>query len=93
MKAAEITKMWSDAYEGIDAINHLAGNYLIDIDGDKAEVYAYATATQYKKAATQGTTREFVGTYNFKVERLEGKWRLHFFQYNLKYMTGNIEFK
>lgn len=93
MKATDITGMWAQAYTEIDAVNHLAGNYIIDIDGDKGEVYAYATATQYKKDATQGNTREFVGTYNFKVEKLDGQWRLNFFQYNLKYMTGNIEFK
>ena len=93
MKATAITKMWGDAYVGIDAVNHLAGNYLIDINGHTAEIYAYATATQYKKDATQGNTREFVGTYNFKVEKQNGEWKLNFFQYNLKYMTGNIEFK
>jgi len=93
MKATEITGMWAQAYTEVDAVNHLAGNYIIDVKGDTAEVYAYATATQYKKETTQGTTREFVGTYNFKVERIDGQWKLKFFQYNLKYMTGNIEFK
>ena len=93
MKATEITNMWAQAYTEVDAVNHLAGNYLIEIEGDTAEVFAYATATQYKKDATQGNTREFVGTYNFKVEKKDGIWKLNFFQYNLKYMTGNIEFK
>ena len=93
MKATEITGMWAQAYTEIDAVNHLAGNYIINIDGDQGDVYAYATATQYKKDATQGTTRDFVGTYNFKVEKKQGEWRLNFFQYNLKYMTGNIELK
>jgi hypothetical protein len=93
MKATDITAMWSQAYTEVDAVNHLSGNYLIDIDGEKAEVFAYATATQYKKKATQGNIREFVGTYNFKVVKNNGNWKLNFFKYNLKYMTGNIEFK
>ena len=48
---------------GIDSINHLAGNYLVDIHDMVATVFAYATATHYKASATKGTTREFVGTY------------------------------
>lgn len=93
MKASEITGMWSQAYAEIDAVNHLAGNYIIDIHGQNAEVFAYATATQYKKDAQEGSTRDFVGTYNFKATKLNGQWRLNSFQYNLKFMTGNIEFK
>ncbi|RNC85854.1 MAG: nuclear transport factor 2 family protein [Balneola sp.] len=93
MKATDITSMWAEAYTSIDAVNHLGGNYIIDIEDDHAKVFAYATATQYKEAATEGKTREFVGTYNLELRKENGQWKLYSFQYNLKYMTGNIEFK
>jgi hypothetical protein len=86
-----ICDMWQKGFEGIDAINHLAGNFLVNINNENASVFAYATATHYKRAATHGATREFVGTYNLHLVRKEKGWRIDEFKYNLKYATGNLE--
>ena len=67
----------------------LPENYLIEITGDEATVFAYATATHYKESATHGKTREMVGSYNLHVTKNEGGWRIDQFRYNLKYATGN----
>jgi SnoaL-like protein len=91
LRATEICAIWQAGFAGIDAINHLAGNYLIDIAGNNATVFAYATATHYKKAATKGTTREFVGTYDLTLVRHDNKWKVDSFRYNLKYATGNLD--
>src|SRR5436190_22513930 len=82
--AAHICETWKNGFAGIDAVNHLAGNYLIKINGDEATVFAYATATHYKESATHGKTREMVGSYNLHVIRNEGGWRIDQFRYNLK---------
>src|SRR5687767_8301381 len=42
-----ICRIWREGFTGIDAVNHLAGNYLIEITGDTADAFAYATATHY----------------------------------------------
>ena len=84
--------MWQNGFKGIDAINHLSENYLIDLNKSQASVFAYATATHFKKSATQGTTREFVGTYNLHLVNGNNGWRIDEFKYNLKYVTGNIDF-
>ncbi len=68
-----------------------AGNHLITIDGDSAEIFCYATATHYKKDAQNGHTREFVGTYELGAIRTLAGWRLNSFKYNLKYATGNLD--
>jgi hypothetical protein len=85
----EICEMWKQGFEGIDAVNHLAGNYLVSIHDTIATVFAYATATHFKKAATNGNTREMVGTYNIRLMRHGVGWRIYEFTYNLKYATGN----
>ena len=85
-----ICAIWKNGFAGIDAVNHLAGNYLVEIDKDSAKVFAYATATHYKKSATQGTTREFTGTYDLALARTASGWRIHQFKYNLKYTRGNL---
>ncbi len=91
MKSAkDICDEWQAGFEGLDAINHLAGNYLVTVEGDTAQVFAYATATHYKAAATRGTTREFVGTYNLGLLHTEAGWRINAFAYHLKYAQGNL---
>ena len=93
MTSQAIADMWSAGFKELDAVNHLGGNYLITTEGSTGEVFAYATATHYKAAAKEGTTRTFVGTYNLGLEKVNGEWRIGAFKYNLKYMTGNIELK
>jgi hypothetical protein len=92
LSAVEICKIWQDGFVGIDAVNHLAGNYLIEIKEDEASVFAYATATHYKKSATKGNTREFVGSYNLHLIKENVGWRINEFKYNLKYANGNVDF-
>jgi hypothetical protein len=93
MAAKEVCEVWQKGFEGLDAVNHLAGNHLVTINEQAADVFAYATATHYKSSATQGKTREFVGSYNLHLIYTEQGWRIDVFKYNLKYMNGNIEFK
>jgi len=90
IEAKDVCQMWADGFVGLDAIHHQAGHYLINVSGDKADIFAYAVATHYKKAATKGTTRSFVGSYDLKAEHTEKGWRLSQFKYNLKYIDGNI---
>src|SRR5687768_12392549 len=91
MKSKAICELWENGFVGIDSINHLAGNYLIQINDTIATVFAYATATHYKASATKGKTREFTGTYNISLMKHGIGWRIFRFQYNLKYATGNTD--
>ena len=90
MEAKDVCKMWSDGFIGLDAVHHQAGHYLINVSGDKADIFGYAVATHYKKAAIKETTRSFVGSYDLKAELTAKGWRLSQFKYNLKYIGGNI---
>jgi hypothetical protein len=90
--AAEICDMWKEGFKGLDAVHHQAGNYIISIETNVATVKAYAIASHYKKDATQGKIREFVGSYDLRLCEPEKGWRIRSFKYNLKYADGNIEF-
>jgi hypothetical protein len=89
MPAKDVCTMWDEGLSGLDAIHHQSGHYLITVQDDKAVIYAYGTATHYKKSATKGNTRTFVGSYDLKAERTPNGWRLSQFKFNLKYMEGN----
>jgi len=91
LAAKAICDMWSQGFTGIDAVHHQAGHYLITPNGDSANIYAYAVAMHYKKAAVKGSTRTFVGSYNMKAVQTIGGWRLSEFKYNLKFIDGNTD--
>jgi hypothetical protein len=86
-----ICETWRKGFVGIDSINHLASNYLVQVHDTVATVFAYATATHYKESATKGKTREFVGTYNISLMKHGIGWRIYEFKYTLKYSTGNLD--
>lgn len=90
MEAKDVCNMWNEGFADLDAIHHQAGHYLINVQGDKADIYGYGIALQYKKAATKGNTRTFVGSYDLRAERTGNGWRLSQFKFNLKYMEGNM---
>ncbi|RYZ00488.1 MAG: nuclear transport factor 2 family protein [Chitinophagaceae bacterium] len=91
MPAKDICHDWERGFEGLDGINHLSGNHLVSVNGPEATVFCYATATHFRKSATQGQTRSFVGTYDLHLVRTAVGWRIDAFTYQLKFMTGNAE--
>lgn len=92
MASQKICDLWDEGFQGIDAIHHQAGNYLVEIENDHARVTAYAIATHYKESASQGKTRTFVGSYDLGLKHTDHGWRIHSFKYNLKYVEGNTDF-
>ena len=93
LTARQICEMWADGFKDLDAVHHQAGNYVIELHGKNATAQAGSIATHYRKEATKGHTRTFVGTYDFKLEKLDGSWRITSFVYHLKYTEGNMELK
>ena len=51
LTAETICNQWREGFSSLDAIHHQPGNYIIDVDNDKAHVKAYAIATHYKRDA------------------------------------------
>lgn len=89
LKSAAICQQWEQAFTGLDAIHHQAGNYIIDTNGKTATVIAYAIASHYKASALKGHTRTFVGSYDLKLVLTANGWRISHLTYLLKYTEGN----
>ena len=53
MEAKDVCKSWDDGFSALDVVHHQAGHYLVTVHGDKADIFGYAIATHYKKAATR----------------------------------------
>lgn len=84
-----IVAMWDKGLKPLKAIHHQAGNYLVTVNGTKAEAFCYATASHYLPNKTNNNTRMFVGSYNFELEKGGDGWRIFKFKFNLKYVEGN----
>lgn len=89
MASSAICAAWKEGLASLDTVHHQAGHYLINVNGDKATIYGYAVAYHYKKAATKGQSRSFIGSYDLEAVRADDGWRLSQFKYNLKYIDGN----
>ena len=85
-----VCDMWKQGFVNLDSIHHQAGHYLIEGRGADADIYAYAIATHFRKAAKNGHTRSFTGSYEMRASRTTKGWRLSKFKYNLKFSDGNL---
>jgi len=87
----EIAAGWEQGLAPIQAIHHQAGNYRVRVEGDRAEAFCYGIAYHYLPKQDGRSTRVFVGSYAFELERDAARWRITSFRYNLKFIDGNAE--
>jgi len=91
MAGADLAAAWETGLKPIQAIHHQTGNYRVTVLGDQAEAFCYGTAIHYRPTRSGRNVRTFVGSYDFRLARLETKWRITSFRFNLKYVDGNLE--
>lgn len=86
-----LAAMWETGLQPIQAVHHQVGNLRILVDGDAADAHCHGTATHYRPTASGRNVRTFVGDYDFRLERMDGVWRITLFRFNLKYLDGNLQ--
>src|SRR5262245_6167751 len=91
MAGPDLAAAWETGLKPIQAVHHQAGNYRVTVHGDQAVAFCYGTATHYRPTTSGRNVRTFVGSYDFRLARLEGTWRITSFRFNLKYVDGNLE--
>ena len=84
-----IVEMWDSGLRPLEAIHHQAGNLLAEVQGDHATAFCYGIASHYLSHRNGRNTRTFVGSYDFSLVRIEDRWRISAFKFNLKYIDGN----
>ena len=78
----EIAAGWETGLAGIEHVYNLAGNYLVDLQGDEATAFCYAIAYHHNA----GKARRFIGSYDFHLVRGDTGWRITVFKFNLKFI-------
>ncbi len=86
---AEITAGWQRGLEPLAAVHHQMGNLLVHVRGEEADAFCYATATHWLPNPSGRNSRTFVGSYDFHLVEVAGRWRIDRFRFNLKFIDGN----
>lgn len=84
----QITDTWKTVLPGFTFTHHQVGNFITKINGNKADVFCYGTATHYLEDKN-GNVWTVVGTYNFEVIKNAEKWQVSKMKFNYKYQDGN----
>ena len=89
--ARRIVEGWHEGLRALKAVHHQAGNYVVAIRGDEADLFCYGMAIHYLPNPTNRNTRTFVGSYDLHLQRDGDAWRIDRFAFHLKFIDGNEE--
>ncbi|WP_040778674.1 nuclear transport factor 2 family protein [Nocardia pneumoniae] len=73
---AQIVAAWQDTLGGLEATQHLLGNHLVTVDGDRAVCTASFQATHRRSEALGASLWTLGGTYRFDLVRIGVDWRI-----------------
>jgi SnoaL-like domain len=87
----QITAGWQTGLAPIESLHHQVGNLSITCGEADANASCYGIAYHYRSTRSGRNTRVFVGSYDFRLQRLDGNWRIDLFRFKLKFIDGNRE--
>jgi len=84
----DITTGWKTVLPGFTHTHHQIGNFITEINGNKAHSFCYGTATHYLED-DNGNIWTVVGSYDFDLEKIDDHWKITTMTFNFKYQDGN----
>lgn len=85
-----ITSGWKTVLPGFTSTHHQLGNFITEVNEDKAHLFCYGTATHYLEDDS-GNVWTVVGSYDFDLEKTDGNWNITSMTFNYNYQDGNGE--
>jgi hypothetical protein len=90
MPREHIIAGWEEGLRPLRAIHHQAGNYRVQVNGDSATAFCYATAYHLLPEGTPNRVRMFVGSYEYALERQAEGWVITAFRFNCKFIEPGL---
>jgi len=75
--------------EGLDASQHLIGNFVIEVDGNRARSTCYLQAQHYLLDTEGGDTYTVGGTYEDDLIRTDEGWKIKYRRLHTTWKQGN----
>jgi hypothetical protein len=89
VERGDIIVSWRNALGGLTATQHLVGNHLVTIDGDRATCTAAFQATHVLANPHGDPTWTLGGHYRFELTRTSAGWRITDLTMTADWATGN----
>ncbi len=89
LKSDEIIKGWRDFLPKFKFTHHVITNFEITVTETNAVAFCKGEALHHLPEAEGGDTWTTIGTYDFKLEKIAGKWKVNSMIFNLLYEDGN----
>jgi hypothetical protein len=86
----QIIGSWKGMLPGFKFTHHQLGNFITKVNGNKAEVFCYGTATHYLEH-NEGNIWTVVGSYNLELKKEKEIWKVNSMKFNFKYQDGNTK--
>lgn len=77
------------AIEPLDRTQHLVGNHLVVVDGDRATCSSYLQSQHVRRAAEGGPNFIVAGRYEDRLIRTSNGWRIEFRRLSVWWTEGN----
>ncbi len=86
----QIIAAWKTILPGFESTHHQLGNFVSNIQENKATVFCYGTASHFLKD-DNGNLWTVVGTYDFELRKdAKANWKVSAMKFNFKYQDGNL---
>ncbi|HWQ19686.1 MAG TPA: nuclear transport factor 2 family protein [Methanotrichaceae archaeon] len=83
LRPQQIVDGWDSGLKKLKSIHHQAGNYVVDVREEDADLFGYGIAFHYLPNPTNRNSRIFVGSYDLHFIRAEESWKIDEFKFNL----------
>jgi hypothetical protein len=87
--AAETAATWSALFAPFEATQHLLGNHLVTVDGDRGVLTAVSQATHRLSDPFGPPLFTLGGTYRFALVRVAGRWKIEHVVFTATWADGN----
>lgn len=81
---------WEEGLKDLLAVHHQIGNSLVQVLGSTARLTCYGIAIHYLPNPSGRNSRTFVGSYDIRLVRKKGAWKIDGFAYHSKFVLGNL---
>ena len=88
-RPGEIADGWRTGLAPLEHVHHQAGNFVVRVNGDRADAFCYGIAYHFKTRNDGRNTRVFVGNYDYQLARTGVSWRISAMRFTLKFLDGN----
>jgi hypothetical protein len=89
LKSHDIVEGWKQFLPKFTFTNHVITNYEIAVTSVNAQVFCKGQALHHLTNAEGGERWVVAGTYDFKLSKMAGYWKVNTMIFNLVYEDGN----